>query len=73
MPGGFDKLNFEQSVCEIDTSLESGIMLSERDEEFEFMAQVTAEYGIAKGFSIIKPDFVGKYMNRKLVTEIRIL
>lgn len=48
-------------------------MLSEHDEEFELMAQVTAEYGIAKGFSITKPGFVGKYINRKLITEIRIL
>lgn len=47
-------------------------MPSEHDEEFEFIAQVTAEYGIAEGFSIRKPDFAGKYTNRKLVIAVRI-
>ncbi|KAJ7426475.1 hypothetical protein WISP_15318 [Willisornis vidua] len=34
------------------------VMLPEHNEEFEFMAQVTAEYGIAEGFSVTKPDFL---------------
>lgn len=38
-------------------------MHSEHNEEFEFIAQVSAEYGIAEDFSIRKPDFVGKYTN----------
>lgn len=48
-------------------------MLSERDEEFEFVASVTAEYSIAKGFSIAELNFVARYVNRKLITDIRIL
>lgn len=32
-------------------------MHSEHNEEFEFIAQVSAEYGIAEDFTIIKPDF----------------
>lgn len=44
-------------------------MLSEHDEEFEFIASVTAEYGVAKGFSIAELSFVA----RKLITDIRIL
>lgn len=57
----------------MDTPVLKAVKLSEPDEEFEFVAQVTAEYGFAKGFSITKPDFVGKYINRKLMTEIKIL
>lgn len=47
-------------------------MCSEHNEEFGFIAHVSAEYGIAEDFSIRKPDFVGKYTNRKLVTAVRI-
>lgn len=68
----FDKLNFEQSLCEINTLLKSSVMPSEHDEEFEFITQVTAECGIAEDFSIKKSDFVGKYTNRKLVIAVRI-
>lgn len=60
-------------VHKIDTPVLKAVTLSEHDEEFEFMAQVTAEYGIAKGFSITKPDFVGKSINKKLITETEIL
>lgn len=35
------------------------------------MARVTGEVGIAEWFGIAKPDFVGKYINRKLITETR--
>lgn len=48
-------------------------MLSEHDKEFESMAQVTAEYSIGKCCSVTKPDDGGKYVNRKLITEIQIL
>lgn len=47
-------------------------MLSEHNEEFEFIAQVSAEYGIAKDLSIGKPDFLGKYTNRKVIIAVRI-
>lgn len=47
-------------------------MHSERNEEFEFIAQVSTEHGIAEDFSIGKPDFVGKYTNRKLIIAVRI-
>lgn len=47
-------------------------MHSEHNEEFEFIAQVSAEYGIAEDFSIRKPDFFGKYTNRKLIIAVRI-
>lgn len=50
-------------------------MLSERNEKPEFMGEVTANYTIAKcsilSFNIKASDSIGKFTNRKLITEIR--
>lgn len=50
-------------------------MLSECNEEPEYMGKVTANYAIAKcsilSFNIKTSDSIGKYINRKLITEIR--
>lgn len=55
------------------TRLTSSVRLSEHVEEFAFMAQVTAKFDNADGFGFTTPCALGKYVNRRLMAEIRML